>query len=121
MKNWINIIFTFIGGFILYKKYSRKDTLRILNWEKEIPYLNIGGYKISDDRTNCPIYVNYEKHESISNTTKYDDKFLNNTEFQWMSKSRRTLESNDVIAIRNSKTTGMRLPLFIKFLTIVFP
>ena len=104
----------YIDGFILYKKYSRKDTLRILNWKKEIPYLNIGGYKISDDGSNCPIFVNYEKHEDISSTTKYEDKFLNSTDFQWMSKSRRTLESNDVQAIRNSHSSGMRMPLFVK-------
>jgi len=31
-----------------------------------------------------------------------------------MSKSRRTLESNDVQAIRNSHSSGMRMPLFVK-------
>jgi len=35
------------------------------------------------------------------------------SKFEWMSKSRRTLKSNDVQAIRNYKS-GLRLPLFIK-------
>jgi hypothetical protein len=57
--------------------------------------------------------VNYHKHENISSTTKYEDIFLNNRELQWMSKSKRTLESSDVKTIRNYKN-GLRIPLFIK-------
>ena len=101
----------FVNGFMMYKKYSRKDTFRILNWEKNPVAQNVGGYIVSKDETNCPIFVNYHKEEDISSTTKYEDVFINQYEFEWMSKSRRTLESPDVKSIRNSK---MRLPLFIK-------
>ncbi len=103
----------FIDGFILYKKYSRKDVFRILNWEQNPVAQNVGGYIISPDKTNCPIFVNYHKAEDISNTTKYEDGFLNRYEFQWLSKSRRNLESPDVKMIRNYKT-GLRISLFIK-------
>ena len=101
----------FVNVFMMYKKYSRKDTFRILNWEKNPVAQNVGGYIVSKDETNCPIFVNYHKEEDISSTTKYEDVFINQYEFEWMSKSRRTLESPDVKSIRNSK---MRLPLFIK-------
>lgn len=74
---------------------------------------NVGGYMISPDKSNCPIFVNYHKDESISSTTKYEDGFLNPSVFEWMSKSRRTLKSNDVQTIKNHKV-GLRLPLFIK-------
>ncbi|MCX6053637.1 MAG: DEAD/DEAH box helicase [Chloroflexi bacterium] len=101
------------GGFLLYKKYSRKDVFRILNWETNPLAQNVGGYMVSPDKSNCPIFVNYQKHENISSTTKYEDIFLNNQEFQYMSKSRRTLGSSDVQIIKNYQD-GFRIPLFIK-------
>ncbi len=103
----------FIGGFVLYRKYSRKDVFRILNWERNPVAQNVGGYILSPQKTNCPIFVNYHKGEDISSTTKYEDGFINSSEFEWMSKSYRTLASPDVKAIINSKN-GLRLPLFIK-------
>jgi hypothetical protein len=103
----------FIDGFILYRKYSRKDVFRILNWEQNPVAQNVGGYIISSDKTNCPIFVNYHKDENISDTTKYADGFINKYEFKWMSKSKRNLRSPDVRAICNYKQ-GLRIPLFIK-------
>jgi hypothetical protein len=99
------------GGFLLYKKYSRKDVFRILNWETNPLAQNVGGYMISPDKSNCPVFVNYQKHEDISSTTKYEDIFLNNQEFQYMSKSRRTLDSADVKTLQQGR---LRIPLFIK-------
>jgi len=103
----------FYDGFVLYRKYSRKDVFRILNWKENPVAQNVGGYIVSTDKTNCPIFVNYHKEDDISDTTKYEDHFINNTEFAWMSKSRRNLDSPDVKAIKNYKD-GLRLPLFIK-------
>ena len=97
----------------MYQKYSRKDVFRILNWDQNPLAQNVGGYLISPQKTNCPIFVNYHKEENISSTTKYEDGFVNNSEFEWMSKSRRKLDSKDVVTIRNYKN-GLRLPLFIK-------
>ena len=53
------------------------------------------------------------KEEDISETTKYEDSFIDNSKFTWMSKSRRTLTSPDVQAIQNYKE-GLRIPLFVK-------
>jgi superfamily II DNA or RNA helicase len=103
----------FVKGFQLYRKYSRKDVFRILNWDSNPVAQNVGGYIIAPDKSNCPIFVNYHKHDHISSTTKYEDEFLNNQEFQWMSKSKRTLDSSDVKTIRNYRD-GLRIPLFIK-------
>ena len=103
----------YYDGFVLYRKYSRKDVFRILNWKENPVAQNVGGYIISSDKTNCPIFVNYHKEKDISETTKYEDHFINNTEFEWMSKNRRTIDSPDVKAIINYKS-GLRLPLFIK-------
>jgi superfamily II DNA or RNA helicase/HKD family nuclease len=100
-------------GFVLYRKYSRKDVFRILNFAENPVGINVGGYLVSPDKTNCAIFVNYHKEENISESTKYEDKFINNKEFDWMSKSNRKIESDDVQSILGSNGT-IRLPLFIK-------
>ncbi len=101
------------NGFVLYRKYSRKDVFRILNVSENPVAQNVGGYLISPDNTHCPIFVNYHKEENISESTKYEDEFVNNKELDWMSKSNRTLNSNDVQSILGKNGT-IRLPLFIK-------
>lgn len=105
-KNWNN-------GFQLYRKYSRKDVFRILNFSENPVAQNVGGYLVSPNNEYCPIFVNYHKEEHISESTKYEDEFVNKKEFDWMSKSNRKLESKDVQSIlgHNGK---IRLPLFIK-------
>lgn len=100
-------------GFSLYEKYSRKDVFRILNVETNPVAQNVGGYLVSSDSKHCPIFVNYHKDEDISESTKYEDEFVNNKEFSWMSKSNRKLASNDVQSILGNKG-NIRLPLFIK-------
>ena len=68
---------------------------------------------ITTNKTNCPIFVTYHKSDDISDTTKYEDRFESNTEFHWMSKSGKTLDSDDVKAIINTQIP-LRLPLFVK-------
>ncbi len=101
------------NGFVLYRKYSRKDVFRILNVPENPVAQNVGGYLVSPDNKHCPIFVNYHKEDHISESTKYEDKFVNNREFDWMSKSNRKLNSNDVQSILGNKGI-IRLPLFIK-------
>lgn len=101
------------NGFVLYRKYSRKDVFRILNVSENPVAQNVGGYLVSPDNKHCPIFVNYHKEENISESTKYEDEFVNNKEFDWMSKSNRTLSSNDVQSILG-QNGHIRLPLFIK-------
>lgn len=100
-------------GFVLYRKYSRKDVFRILNVSENPVAQNVGGYLVSPDNSHCPIFVNYHKEDHISESTKYEDQFVNNKEFDWMSKSNRTLSSNDVQSILG-QNGPIRLPLFIK-------
>jgi superfamily II DNA or RNA helicase/HKD family nuclease len=100
-------------SFMLYGKYSRKDVHRILNWDENPIAQNVGGYMIDPKTKTCPIFVNYHKEDDISETTKYEDKFLSRYIFEWFSKSKRTLNSKDVLAIINSENE-LRLPLFIK-------
>ncbi|GEN57131.1 helicase [Halolactibacillus alkaliphilus] len=101
-------------GFVIYQKYTRQDVFRLLLWDENPLAQNVGGYIISQDKSNCAIFINYHKEETISDTTKYEDQFITPQLFQWVSKSKRTLQSPDVLAIRNYQSHGMRLPLFIK-------
>ncbi|MGL6248636.1 MAG: DUF3427 domain-containing protein, partial [Culicoidibacterales bacterium] len=102
------------AGFGLNQKYTRKDVFRILNWETNPVAQNVGGYMVSPDQTNCPIFVTYHKAETMSETSQYEDKFLNEHVLQWYSKSGRSLQSNDVQTILAAQQVGLRLPLFVK-------
>lgn len=101
-------------GFIRYRKYSRKDVFRVLNWDKQPLAQNVGGYMFHPEDKNCPIFVNYHKEDDISDTTKYEDGFIDMSSIIYMSKSKRRLTSPDVIKFSDAITRGIRLPLFIK-------
>ena len=99
--------------FTIGQKYSRRDVAKLLNWAKDEPPLNIGGYKIDRETNTCPIFITYHKNDEISDTIKYEDELLNETTLKWFSKNKRTLESPDVKTILNSPTNGLDLRLFI--------
>ena len=99
--------------FTIGQKYSRRDVAKLLNWAKDEPPLNIGGYKIDKETNTCPIFITYNKNDEISDTIKYKDELLNETTLKWFSKNKRTLESPDVKTILNSLTNGLDLSLFI--------
>ena len=73
--------------FCLYSKYTYEDVCRLLNWEKNIVPLNIGGY-FYDKRTNTlPVFINYDKDDSVVDTQQYADHFIDAQNFVAMSKS----------------------------------
>lgn len=103
-------------GLVYYRKYSRKDVFKIMNFDKDQNPQNVGGYIIQevDGKKKCPVFVTYEKAEDISSSTKYKDYFINNTRFNWMSKNKRYLNSPDVEAILNQENNNIQIELFIK-------
>lgn len=104
----------YVSGFIRGAKYTRKDVFRVLQWDKRPNEQNVGGYIVSTDGSNCPVFVTYHKEENIAATTKYEDRFVNPGHVIYMSKNRRNLASPDVRAMRNHEATGMRMPFFVK-------
>lgn len=98
-------------NLVLYEKYSRKDVCRILNWEHD-DSSTVYGYRIKHN--TCPIFVTYEKKEDIANSTKYEDQFINNQLFSWMTRSKVSLESPESQKIINYKEIGLKIYLFIK-------
>ncbi len=100
----------YYDGFLIYQKYSRKDVCKILNWEKD-EASTMYGYRIKNK--TCPIFVTYEKKDDITESTKYEDYFINKYQFNWMTRNRVTLSSPEVVQIKNYKE-GLRIPLFVK-------
>lgn len=98
-------------NLVLYEKYSRKDVCRILNWEKD-DSSTIYGYRIKYN--TCPIFVTYEKKDDITSSTKYEDQFINQQIFSWMTRSKVSLNSPEAQEFIHYKETGLKIYLFIK-------
>lgn len=98
-------------GLSLYQKYSRKDVCRILNWEQD-ESSTIYGYKIKYN--TCPIFVTYEKKDDIASSTKYEDEFINNQVFSWMTRSRVSADSIESRKLIASSGSGLKILLFVK-------
>lgn len=101
-------------NFQLYSKYTYYDVCRLLNWDKNEVALNIGGYKYDKYTKTYPVFINYHKEEGIADTIKYEDRFLSNDSLIAISKSGRTVESDDVKISLNSKKLGVDMHLFVR-------
>ena len=69
---------------------------------------------VSRDDRDCAIFVTYKKAEKITETTRYEDTFVNQEIFTYKSKSKRKLDSREVKLISSQKENNIRLPLFLK-------
>ena len=104
------------GGtdFVLYQKYTYEDVCRLLNWEtNEVP-LNIGGYKYDKKTKTFPVFINYDKSEDISDTTKYEDHFTSSSSLIAISKSGRSIASEDVQNFLHATERGIQVHLFMR-------
>jgi len=103
----------YANGLVRYRKYDRGDVFRALLWEENPVAQNVGGYMISPDRSNCPIFVTYDKREDIAATIQYEDEFESPTRMTWFSKSKRTLGSPEIKYFAELGEDQL-LPLFVK-------
>ena len=101
-------------SFNLYKKYTYQQVCWLLNWKKEEVSLNIGGYKYDQYSKTYPIFINYDKSEDITATTKYEDRFEDQSNLTAISKSQRTLTSDDVDNAIHARERGILIPLFVR-------
>lgn len=101
-------------NLVLYQKYTYEDACRLLNWENNEVPLNIGGYKLDKKTKTFPIFINYDKADDISDTMKYEDHFINNSTLIAISKSGRTLDSEDVQNFLKAKERGIDVHLFVR-------
>ena len=101
-------------SLVLYKKYTYEDVCRLLNWEHGEVALNIGGYKYDKHTKIFPVFINYDKADDISATTKYEDHFINNATLVAISKSGRSTKSEDVQNFLHAYERGIKVPLFVR-------
>lgn len=99
---------------VLYQKYTYEDVCRLLNWENNEVPLNIGGYKYDKKTKTFPVFINYDKSEDISDTTKYEDHFTSNKTLIAISKSGRSMISEDVQNFLKAKERGIQVELFVR-------
>ena len=99
---------------VLYQKYTYEDACRLLNWERNEVPLNIGGYKYDKKTKTFPVFINYDKQEDISDTTKYEDHFTSYNRLIAISKSGRSIESEDVQNFLNAKEREIDVQLFVR-------
>ena len=99
---------------VLYQKYTYEDACRLLNWERNEVPLNIGGYKYDKKTKTFPVFINYDKQDDISDTTKYEDHFIGYNRLIAISKSGRSIESEDVQNFLKAKERGIDVQLFVR-------
>lgn len=83
-----------------YKKYKRKDVLRLLNWEQQMVDQNIGGYTAKDGE--FVIFITLEKGDDFEGAQMaYEDELLDNSTLKWFTKSPRTMNSPEIEKLKN--------------------
>lgn len=101
-------------NLVLYQKYTYEDVCRLLDWENNEVPLNIGGYKYDRNTGTFPVFINYDKEETIQDTIKYEDHFVNSSTLIAISKQGRTLHSEDVQNFLKAKERGIHVELFVR-------
>lgn len=101
-------------SFVLYQKYTYEDVCRLLEWESNEVPLNIGGYKYDSTTKTFPVFINYDKPHDISDTIKFEDRFVTPNTLIAISKNGRTTQSNDVQNFLKAKERGIKVELFVR-------
>lgn len=101
-------------NFVLYEKYTYEDVCRLLNWEKNANGQIISGYKYDKGTNTFPVFINYDKDPSISDTIRYEDRFTSDREIIAISKASRTLQSPEIKRLQAWPDNDMHSYLFIR-------
>ena len=99
------------SDLILYRKYSRKDFLKIKNFQND-ESSTVYGYKVKENM--IPIFVTYHKQDDISETTQYEDEFLSQNELKWFTKSNRRMMTEEVQKILHHQVSNRTIYIFVK-------
>ena len=101
-------------SFVLNAKYTYEDVCRLLNWSKNINGQNIGGYKYDAETNTFPVFINYEKAPDISDSIRYEDRFLSERSLIAISKGSRYLSSPEVQRLMAWPANGIHTYLFVR-------
>lgn len=88
--------------FIVGGQYSRKEVTRLLGLPRKWTS-TLYGYKVDPQSKTCPIFVTLHKSEDISASTAYQDELVDPSHLRWFTRSRRTLQSDEVRRIVNNE------------------
>ncbi|KRL05447.1 DUF3427 domain-containing protein [Liquorilactobacillus oeni] len=101
--------------FTLYRKYTRKDVCRLLNWEKDVS-APMYGYRVGSRA--CPIFITYLKDDpEKKRSASYENEFINTSLIRWYTRSPRHLYSTEVKQLLQADEDGENIVkpyLFIK-------
>lgn len=99
--------------FALYEKYTYEEVGLLLNWKKNMPAQNIGGYFYDSETKTLPVFVNYEKAEDA---IAYEDHFESERELVAISKTQRRASSKDADRFykRTPEDKDNRIFLFVR-------
>lgn len=99
------------SGMVLYERYTRKDMCWLFNWKKDSSAA-VYGYMVKNN--TIPIFVTYHKDDKIEDSIRYDDKFIDQNTFSWMSRTNVKITGPEIEAIKNSKEKNTLISLFVK-------
>ena len=101
-------------SLVLYQKYTYEDVCRLLEWSQNVNGQNIGGYKYDAGTNTFPVFINYEKEANISDSIRYQDRFVSPSRLIAISKQPRNLHSPEIERLRHVAQNGMRTFLFVR-------
>jgi len=103
------------SNLVLNQKYTYEDVCRLLNWNKSINAINIGGYKYDQTTNTFPVFINYVKGEDVVESQRYEDHFVNPGKLIAAPKSTENKRSaKNLQRIENSEANGTKILLFVR-------
>lgn len=101
-------------SFVLNAKYTYEEVCRLLDWDKNVNGQNIGGYKYDAKTNTYPVFINYDKEPGISDSIRYEDRFVTDSELIAISKQPRDLNSPEIQRLMAWPGNGMKTYLFMR-------
>jgi hypothetical protein len=86
----------------------------VLEFSKNVNPNSIGGYWYDRETNTFAVFINYEKEEDISDSIRYQDRFLSPSRLIAISKQPRKLISPEIKRLRDADHNGMRIFLFLR-------
>ena len=101
-------------SLVLNAKYTYEEVCCLLGWDKNVNGQNIGGYKYDEKTNTYPVFINYDKAPDISDTIKYEDRFISESRLVAISKQPRNINSPEIKRLRSWPENGMKTYLFMR-------
>ena len=100
-NNKDNYSSTYLGtNLVLYNKYTRLESAYAFDFKKDYTS-TVFGYKIYKNEGICPIFITYNKDESMIQEVLYDDYLISNSLLCWYTRPGITTESSEIINFLN--------------------